>query len=562
MLTLNEKILKKILLEGNYVTAEVLEKAQQTAQSSKIPIVDFLLKEGIIRKQLLGQAIADQARVPYSDLEYDRPTKEKILLIPEEIAKKFSVVLFDIKPDEVVVATDNPFKKNLKETLSSLFPDKTITITFALPSDIEANFIFYQKSIATRFSKIMNEREHIAPEILDEIFSDALVYHASDIHFEPQPTEVVVRFRIDGVLHEVGRLPKEYYENIINRIKVQSRLRIDEHFAAQDGSLRYQKGDTMVDMRTSIVPTIEGEKIVLRVLASYLEGFTLTHLGLSPEYQELLQKAARKPFGMILVTGPTGSGKTTTLYAVLKLLNQPEVNITTIEDPVEYKVNGVNQIQVNQQTNLTFANGLRSIVRQDPNIILVGEIRDVETAEIAVNAALTGHLLISTFHANDAATAVPRLLDMKIEPFLLASTLQVIIAQRLVRNICEHCRHSVTLQKGDPRLFKYEQFFVQEKVTLFEGKKCETCNFTGYKGRTAIFEFIVMSPELQALVVQNPSAQQIWQLARSQGARSMFEDGLEKVKLGITTLEELLRVAEPPATLRPPTTGETNFFAK
>ena len=252
---------------------------------------------------------------------------------------------------------------------------------------------------------------------------------------------------------------------------------------------------------------------------------------------------------MILTTGPTGSGKTTTLYALLKIVNSPDVNITTIEDPVEYKVLGVNQIQVNRETNLTFAKGLRSIVRQDPDIILVGEIRDKETAEIAVNAALTGHLLYSTFHANDAATAIPRLLDMGIQPFLLASTLEIIVAQRLVRKICDHCRHSVTKSGKDfntPQLRALNKYFGSKTTTFYEGKKCGACGDTGYKGRTAIFEFILITPEMQNLILHAPSAQEIWKLARKEGSKTLFEDGIEKVKTGVTTVEELLRVAEPP----------------
>ncbi len=248
------------------------------------------------------------------------------------------------------------------------------------------------------------------------------------------------------------------------------------------------------------------------------------------------------------MVGPTGSGKTTTLYALLKTLNRPEVNITTIEDPVEYRIPSINQIQINTQTNLTFAKGLRSIARQDPDIILVGEIRDLETAEIAVNAALTGHLLLSTFHANDAATAIPRLLDMGIEPFLLASTLEIVIAQRLVRRICEFCRYSVTKKREEFKdiLSDIEHYFPKITATLYQGKGCSTCGGTGYKGRIAIFEFIVMTPEMQDLFLKNPSTKQVWELARAQGAHSLFEDGFTKVKQGVTTLEELLRIAAPP----------------
>jgi type IV pilus assembly protein PilB len=410
--------------------------------------------------------------------------------------------------------------------------------------------VFYEKPLDTRFSKIIEEAEQVAPEILEEIFDDAITYKASDVHFEPQARVIVIRFRVDGVLHEAGRLPKEYYENVLNRIKVKSALRIDEHYAAQDGSLHYDsKSGISVDMRTSIVPIVEGEKVVLRILGSYVQGLTFNDLGLTSKNQELLREAAEKPFGMILVVGPTGSGKTTTLYSLLKMLNTPDTNITTIEDPVEYKVQGLNQIQVNQITGLTFVRGLRAIVRQDPDIILVGEIRDLETVEISVNAALTGHLLLSTFHANDAATAIPRLLDMGTEPFLLSSTMNLIIAQRLVRKICDHCKVSVVKKPEDfdtPQLKGVMKYFPSKNITLYEGKKCEVCGFTGYKGRTSIYEVIKVTPTMQELIVKRPSAQEIWNLARKEGATSVFEDGLEKVKNGITSIEELVRIAPPP----------------
>lgn len=409
-------------------------------------------------------------------------------------------------------------------------------------------FVYYNKSLDTRFSKIIQSEHRVAPEILEEILEDAVNYHASDVHFEPQKDEIMVRFRIDGVLQVAGSIPKNFYENIVNRIKVESKLRIDEHFAAQDGSMRFEREGNIVDLRTSIVPTVNGEKIVLRVLATYLQGLNLANLGLTEEYQNLLQSVADKPFGMILVTGPTGSGKTTTLYALLKMLNSNEVNITTIEDPVEYKMLGVNQIQVNTATNLTFAKGLRSIVRQDPDIILVGEVRDRETAEIAVNAALTGHLLLSTFHANDAPTAIPRLLEMGIEPFLLASTLELVVGQRLLRKLCNFCRYSVSynVEEVSKRFKGMKNYLKGKKVNLYESKGCHACGFTGYHGRTAIFECVVNTPELKDLILKNPSTNQIWELTRKQGANSLFEDGIIKVLSGLTTMDELLRVAEPP----------------
>lgn len=546
---IDEARLKSILLQENYVTEGDIAKAAIYADAHRTTFDVYLLSEGLLTKDLLGQAIAESFKIPYADLNSRQPSQEQVLRIPENTAVKFRAVLFNENDTESVIATDDPEQKDILAELQTLFPKKKITIAYALPEDVDAVFTHYQKPLETRFSKIIEKQSRIAPEILDEIFLDALVFSASDIHFEPRSAEILVRFRVDGVLRDAGRIPREYYENIVNRIKVVSRLRIDEHFSAQDGSMRFEKDGRSVDLRTSIIPTVEGEKVVLRVLAAYIQGLGLENLGLSKENQKILENAVQKPFGMVLVAGPTGSGKTTTLYALLKILNRPDVNITTIEDPVEYKMVGVNQIQTNMQTGLTFAKGLRSIVRQDPDIILVGEIRDEETVEIAVNAALTGHILFSTFHANDAATAIPRLLDMKVEPFLLASTLELLIAQRLVRKICETCRYSITVPSAElaKKARSNKSYFQEKTVTLYRGKGCVSCGGSGYKGRTAIFEFIQVTPEMEELILQNPSAQNIWKLARTQGSLPLFEDGIEKVRNGVTTFEELLRVAEPPA---------------
>ncbi len=543
--------IKEILINGNYISVEDAEKAEALAKQSEISFVDALLRDGVVNSDIVGQATAEAFKVPYADLNSASISADQVRKIPEEVAKKLRVVLFDEeKENEVIVTTDNPLQEGISTELAPLFEGKEIKITYSLSEDIDSFFVFYEKPLDTRFSKIIAESDRVAPEILEEIFDDAITYRASDIHFEPQAKVIVIRFRVDGVLHEAGRLPKEYFENVLNRIKVKSALRIDEHYAAQDGSLHYDgKNNISVDMRTSIVPIVEGEKVVLRVLGSYVQGLTFNDLGLTPKNQELLREAAEKPFGMILVVGPTGSGKTTTLYSLLKMLNTPDTNITTIEDPVEYKVQGLNQIQVNQTTGLTFVRGLRAIVRQDPDIILVGEIRDLETVEISVNAALTGHLLLSTFHANDAATAIPRLLDMGTEPFLLSSTMNLIIAQRLVRKICDHCKVSVVKTPKDfdtPQLRDVMKFLPEKNLTLYEGKKCEVCGYTGYKGRTSIYEVIKITPTLQELIVKSPSAQEIWNLARKEGAKSVFEDGLEKVKNGLTSIEELVRIAPPP----------------
>lgn len=548
---LDDKLIKKVLLDEGYVSEEDLDLALEEAKKEETNLLSQLYKQELITKDIFGQAMSDYFKVSYADLNSKTPVKEQILKIPKEIAQKFRVVLFLMKNDkDYIVATDNPSQKELLSELKKIFPDKNISVAFSLPEDISAILTVYRQALDTRFVEIIESRKSVAPEIIDEIFEDALTFKASDIHFDSRKEEVIVRFRIDGILQEAGRIPKKYYENILNRIKVQSNLRIDEHFATQDGAIRYEGEDRIIDMRVSIAPTMEGEKIVIRLLAQYTKDLSLNNLGLSKSAQDLARRAARKPFGMILAAGPTGSGKTTTLYSLLKILNNSRVNITTIEDPVEYKIKGLNQIQVNSQTGLTFSRGLRSIVRQDPDVILVGEIRDEETAEISVNAALTGHLLFSTFHANNAATVVPRLLDMGIEPFLLASTLEVIIAQRLVRKICEDCRYSISVKTTELKEFlpNPKTYFPETNVTIYKGKGCPSCADTGYSGRTGIFEFIEVTNEMEELIMKDPSTSKIWNLAKKQGSVSFFEDGIEKVKKGVTTMEELTRVALPPKT--------------
>jgi len=541
--------LGKILVKQNYISEKDLEEALKFIKGRKSTLTDYLLRSNLITADLLGQAVAENYGVQYADLNSQVPPKEQVLRIPEEAAKKYRIVLFKEGDDGLIITTDQPEEALSKEAeIKQAVGYENIKFAYSLTEDIESIFVSYRRALETRFSKIIEEQKRVAPEIIDEIIADALLYRASDVHLEPQEKEVTIRFRIDGIMQEAGRIEKQYYENILNRIKVLAHLRTDEHNRTQDGAIRYPWEEQTIDLRVSVAPTLDGEKVVIRVLAEYVRSFILADLGLAQSDRDVIEAASKKPFGMILSTGPTGSGKTTTMYSILKLLNKPEVNIATIEDPVEYKIPGVNHIQVNEEADITFARGLRSIARQDPDIILVGEIRDEETAEIAVNAALTGHLLLSTFHANDAATTIPRLLDMGIEPFLLASTLELIVAQRLVRRLCENCRVSfstssneLTGYMGEP-----EKYFAKGKVTLYKVKGCARCNHTGYRGRIALYEVIRMTSDLQEFILKRPSAKAIWQVAKEQGARSLFDDGMEKVKAGVTTLEEVVRVVSPP----------------
>ncbi len=369
----------------------------------------------------------------------------------------------------------------------------------------------------------------------------------SDIHIDPTQESVRVRFRIDGVLQNFNEFPKSIHGEIISRIKVLSKLRTDEHHATQDGRFRYEFPDTneFIDIRVSIIPTYYGENCVLRLLSDKAENFSLDSLGFSDEDQKKIISAIRKPNGMILATGPTGSGKTTTLYTLVKMLNSPEVSIVTIEDPIEYAVENIEQIQVNTKTGITFANGLRSILRQDPNIIMVGEIRDIETANIAVNTALTGHLLLSTLHTNDSATTLPRLLDMGIEEYLVASTVSIAIGQRLVRKICDNCKEKVEMNPALIDSLKETPFakLIKEKDQFWKGSGCKKCGKSGYVGRISINEVLVADEYIKEAILRKASATEIKKIAMSRGMTTILEDGYKKATKGLTTIEEVLRVA-------------------
>lgn len=543
-----EEQLLELLYKQNYIS-EALYTQAKDKEANGGSSLSFLYSQNAINQDLIGQAIAESLNVGYADLNSNVPDPELMDLLPGDVALEYRLVVFSSDDNQIVLTTDDPTVKGLKSKISSVIKSsgKSISLSYSLTEDIDVALRYYQKPLSDRLKDVIAAGGR-APDIVEMIFASAVEARASDIHMEPQDETVVVRFRIDGMMHIVGDMEPSLYEMVLNRIKVLSKLRTDKHQAAQDGSIRQVIDGQQVDLRVSIVPIFDGEKVVMRLLTQYAKDFSLTSLGISASNQEQLTKLSEKPFGMLIVCGPTGSGKTTTLYGVLKHLNRPEVNISTIEDPVEYKIRGVNHIQVNREADLTFAAGLRSIVRQDPDIILVGEIRDRETAEISVNAALTGHLLLSTFHANDSATAIPRLLDMGIEPFLLSSTLEALMSQRLVRTICESCKYSYTISTKelnaiDPRV---SSMISGSSYRFYKGKGCSSCGFTGFKGRTSIFEIIQISPELQDAIMTEPTGQKIWQIAQSQGAKSMFEDGLEKVMSGHTTIEELLRVAEPP----------------
>ncbi len=381
-------------------------------------------------------------------------------------------------------------------------------------------------------------------DVADGIIRYAYQASASDVHIDPDESYIVIRYRIDGILHDVLMLPKKVHPMLLTRFKVLSELRTDEHLAAQDGRFRLIFDDLPIDVRVSITPTYHGENAVMRLLVGHVKALALEELGFADRDLEKVLANIRKSYGMILATGPTGSGKTTSLYSILQLLNTRERSIITIEDPIEYAVGGITQIPVNVRTNLTFAHGLRSIVRQDPNIIMVGEIRDEETAGVAVNAAMTGHLLLSTLHTNDAAVTLPRLLDMGIEPFLIASTVNIAIGQRLVRKLCTTCatHRKMTKEERESLTTFIPADVLDEYDTFYEPVGCEACNRTGYYGRIGIYEVLEISEEIRRLIMKQENADTIRKQAVSEGMTTMIVDGIKKASSGITSIAEILRV--------------------
>jgi len=383
-------------------------------------------------------------------------------------------------------------------------------------------------------------------ELINYVVKQAIKAKTSDVHIEPHEEIVVVRFRIDGILKDVLQIGKDVQESLLFRIKVAAKLRTDEHFAPQDGRIRFVIDNKKIDTRISILPTSAGEKVVMRLLIKEGKSFSFTSLGMSEHDQLIVEKSYNRPYGMILAVGPTGSGKTTSLYAILQKLNSRDVNITTVEDPVEYSIDGVNHIQVNNKANLTFASGLRSILRQDPDIIMIGEIRDAETANIATNAALTGHLVLSSLHTNDAISTIPRLTDMEVEPFLVASTLNIIIAQRLARKLCDNCKKEYTItEEKYSRIKKMrpdlaEMLKVGDKI--FEEGGCDTCGESGFSGRVGLFEILEITEKIRRMISERENIDIIFQVAKENEMKTIVEDGVNAVKNGITSIEEIMRV--------------------
>jgi len=566
---LTAKTIGEILLEQGFISRQQLETALAMQRRGGGHLGTILLEMGAITERQLAQALGIQWGFPYVDLTALEIDPEVVKLVPHALARRHKVIAIGRVNDRLRLAIADPLNVIALDDVR-LVTGLDVDPVVAAPEDIQQAIArFYGlgvdmeevvRQVATQDAALSEAKgvngEERAEEITVErlrtmveeaplvrlvnlIISQAILDGASDIHIEPHRQGIQVRYRIDGVLHDVMTPPKQLQAAIISRIKIMASMDIAERRVPQDGHIHLLIEGREYDLRVSTLPTVYGEKVVLRILDQASMRLNLSRLGMTAETLAKWEALISKPYGMILVCGPTGSGKTTTLYATLNKLNVPEKNIVTVEDPVEYQLPRINQVQVNPKAGITFANGLRSILRQDPDIIMVGEIRDRETAEIAIQASLTGHLVLSTIHTNDAPGATTRLIDMGIEPFLITSSLIGVLAQRLVRTICEFCKEAYA---PPPEALRRLDIEGGKEILLYRGKGCERCRGTGYKGRTGIFELMIMDEEIADLILQNSSLAEIRQKAISRGMRTLREDGIRKLLEGTTTVEELLRV--------------------
>lgn len=595
---ISDALVKELLLKSGKATEEQMASAREQAGGTKAALQDAVIKANLISEKDLTHLYAEEIEVPFVEIEPKDIKREILKLIPERIAIQYRVVLYGI--DETgakLLATENPDDIEALNFLKKQLGDD-IRVAMATRQNISACLEQYRGEISTELTKVMTPEE--LTEDIDEDVSEedvaedspiaqtvnllieyAVQAGASDIHIEPRENYVSIRYRIDGILKETNKLPKKVMSALVSRIKILSNLKIDERRAPQDGRFKISANGNIYALRVSTLPIVDGEKVVMRILNESSKALTLEELGYWGRSLEDIKEAIVQPHGMILVTGPTGSGKSTSLFSVLSMINSPSVNISTVEDPVEYRVPGTNQTQVNPVAGMTFANGLRALLRQDPNVIMVGEIRDGETAGLGVQAALTGHLVFSTLHTNNAATTLPRLLDMGIEPFLIASTVRAVVGQRLVRRLCMECREAVeptmdelkhivdVFEIHDGTGMKYIHSLESKALEGGIGKSttgksasndlstseskinriwraheggCANCNKTGYKGRIGIYEVLRNSDDIQKLIVANATSEVIQQQAIKEGMVTMRIDGFIKALRGQTSIEEILRV--------------------
>ena len=548
--------LKKILVGEGYLTEHDFTDAEQAAKDLGRKLEDILIFRGFVNEENLSKLFAEHLKVKFVSVGRMIIPPEVLKLIPEKLARNYRMVPFEAKDGMLSVAMEDPgdfeaFEYAKRQTRMQVVPH------YASASDIRKALGQYKKNIRDEFDQVIAENiKKATPEgdplkaaedlpiikVLDTILIYAVSERASDVHIEVQEKDVIIRFRVDGILRDIARLPRGIEVAIVARIKILSNLKIDEHRVPQDGRYKINADEEVIALRISIIPGFYGENVVMRVLHESARPLSLEELGVTGRNLELLRNNISKPHGMTLVTGPTGSGKTTTLYSVMNSFNAVKVKICTIEDPIEYGISRVTQIQVHPKVGLTFAAGLRSLLRHDPDIIMVGEIRDKETAEIAVHSALTGHLVLSTLHTNDAVGAIPRLLDMGVEDYLISSTVNVILAQRLVRKICNSCTVPYKPNQVIIDRFKKEYNIDLTNKKFYKGKGCNKCNMSGYSGRIGMYECLEVTDTIRESIAKKVSSADLFEQAVKEGMITMLQDGINKVQSGLTTIEEVLRV--------------------
>ena len=549
----------RALLDTGVITKAQLDEATRLADERGESVVEVLLDRGWVDRQTVVRTAATSAGLDYVELSDFIVDMTAVSMLPAEFARRSGVLPLSLEDGELVVAVGIKQAGNieLKDDLSRLTRSR-VRFAIANRADIETriNQVYRAEGELHDLTSDLTPEEEVDDlagftEVSDEapvvrfvnlLISQAISDRASDIHIEPTERDMRVRYRIDGVLHDAHRSPKNIQNGVISRLKIMADMNIAERRVPQDGRLSVNHQGRRVDLRVATLPTVWGEKVVARILDTSHTQLGLDDLGFSPENYGRYQASYSKPYGMILATGPTGSGKSTTLYATLNQLNRPDVNVITVEDPVEYRLHGINQVQTNVRAGLTFASALRSILRSDPDILLVGEIRDHETAQIAVEAALTGHLVLSTLHTNDAPSAVTRLIEMGIEPFLVGSALDAVVAQRLCRSLCERCREPYQPDAAELVRIGFPWADGQQVPTLMRAAGCGPCSYTGYRGRMALHEVMTVTEEISRLAVARASTDEVARVAREQGMTTLKADGWLKVVQGRTSIEEVLRV--------------------
>ena len=553
-----------ILVEKKIITSEELDSAIKEHRGTKEFLGQTLVRLGFVSEKKLLEVLAEQQGLMFVELKNIKIDKKVITSVPAKFVWHYKIMPINIEGDVLTVAASNPFdvwplddlEINLGYRVESVLAVSSDIMNaigkyYGVGSDTIEEILSQDAEKKEQKAQIKEEKvedlEKMAKDasvvkLVNQILQQAINDRATDIHIERFRNEIDLRYRIDGILYsaQVSENIRYLYSAIISRVKIMSGLDIIERRLPQDGRSRVKIGKKDYDLRISVMPTLYGENVVIRILPTSML-YSIADLGMSKDDTKNLERILKKPNGIIFVTGPTGSGKSTTLYACLSYLNSRERKIVAIEDPIEYELKGISQIQVNPRIDLTFARALRSVLRHDPDVIMVGEVRDFETAEITIQTALTGHLVFSTLHTNDAAGGATRLVDMGVKPFLIASSVEVFIAQRLVRKICEHCKERVSIK--DEKL-KNEEFFRDKKVNFYRGKGCKLCNNTGYFGRTSIYEALVMSESMKALVLEKTSSNIIKKKAVEFGMKTLKQDGFEKVLAGITSFEEIMRVTQ------------------